>query len=301
MATATAIGPTGPRVHQPRGGGARLTRTLVIVAGVAIATAMFVMIVALHSDSPDSSQAVRSDNTATVTSNEERAAIAELEAKARSQKPPDVKSVPLPPPSPTLTTHAPAVPPPARPPSRLAELRDDEYVKALSAPTMGSDSSRFEDPRLVPDERSLWTAARSDRMEAAGLPELVEHGHPGHAGADQAGYAGFSDEVNNHYLKTFGTAALISVISAGQTVGQLGAFGGGTGFSGPYGYGYATPNQMSLLSEMGGAAASQQLGQVAQSSLQRGMNIPPTLEIRPGYQFNVMVTNDLILPGPYRN
>ena len=47
MATATAIGPTGPRVHQPRGGGARLTRTLVIVAGVAIATAMFVMIVAL--------------------------------------------------------------------------------------------------------------------------------------------------------------------------------------------------------------------------------------------------------------
>ena len=111
MATATAIGPTGPRVHQPRGGGARLTRTLVIVAGVAIATAMFVMIVALHSDSPDSSQAVRSDDAATVTSNEERAAIAELEAKARSQKPPDIKSLPLPPPSPTLTTQAPSVPP----------------------------------------------------------------------------------------------------------------------------------------------------------------------------------------------
>ena len=41
-------------------------------------------------------------------------------------------------------------------------------------------------------------------------------------GADQAGYAGFSDEVNNHYLKTFGTAALLSVISAGQMVGQAG-------------------------------------------------------------------------------
>jgi hypothetical protein len=60
-------------------------------------------------------------------------------------------------------------------------------------------------------------------------------------GADQAGYAGFSDELN----KTFGTAALISIISAGQMVGQMGAFGGGTGFSGSYGYGYATPNQMS--------------------------------------------------------
>ncbi|HVA68097.1 MAG TPA: hypothetical protein VNF45_02205 [Candidatus Binataceae bacterium] len=97
---------------------------------------MFVMIVALHSDSPDSSQAVRSDGAATVTSNEERAAIAELEAKARNQKPPDIKSVPLPPPSPTLTTQAPAVPLPARPPSRLAELREEEYVKALSAPPM---------------------------------------------------------------------------------------------------------------------------------------------------------------------
>ena len=41
-------------------------------------------------------------------------------------------------------------------------------------------------------------------------------------GADQAGYAGFSDEVNNHYLKTFGTAAFLSVISAGQMVGQAG-------------------------------------------------------------------------------
>ena len=392
MATATAIGPTGPRVHQPRGGGARLTRTLVIVAGVAIATAMFVMIVALHSDSPDSSQAVRSDDAATVTSNEERAAIAELEAKARSQKPPEIKSVPLPPPSPTLTTQAPAVPLPARPPSRLAELREEEYVKALSAPPMveafhhgetlevpsvasQAGTTRPYDLTITPSGQSNGTSAIAS-VKPAESPYLITAGSvipavlisginselpgpilaqvrenvfdsasgrwvlipqgskvigsyqtnaaygqeraqiewkrvifpnsssmdiPDMPGADQAGYAGFSDEVNNHYLKTFGTAALISVISAGQMVGQMGAFGGGTGFSGPYGYGYSTPNQMSLLSETGGAAASQQLGQVAQSSLQRGMNIPPTLEIRPGYQFNVMVTNDLILPGPYRN
>jgi hypothetical protein len=29
------------------------------------------------------------------------------------------------------------------------------------------------------------------------------------------------------------------------------------------------------------------------------MNRPPTIEIRPGYQFNVMVTKDLLFPGPY--
>ena len=52
-----------------------------------------------------------------------------------------------------------------------------------------------------------------------------------------------------------------------------------------------------MASEMGGAAASAQMGGVAQQSLQRGMNIPPTIEIRPGYLFNVMVTTDLVLQG----
>jgi type IV secretion system protein TrbI len=53
-------------------------------------------------------------------------------------------------------------------------------------------------------------------------------------GTDQNGYAGFADQVNNHYLATFGTAALMSLISAGQMVGQMTAFGGG-GTYGPYG------------------------------------------------------------------
>ncbi len=48
-------------------------------------------------------------------------------------------------------------------------------------------------------------------------------------GTDQAGYAGFTDQVNNHYLATFGTAALTSLISAGEMVGQMATFGGGAG------------------------------------------------------------------------
>jgi hypothetical protein len=32
-------------------------------------------------------------------------------------------------------------------------------------------------------------------------------------GSDQGGYAGFTDQVNNHYVATFGTAALTSLIS----------------------------------------------------------------------------------------
>ena len=88
----------------------------------------------------------------------------------------------------------------------------------------------------------------------------------------------------------------MSTISAGQMVGQLTAFGSGTYSP----YGYAPPSQWALAGEAGGAGASGQLGQVGQQSLQQGMNRAPSLKIRAGYEFNVMVTRDLVLAGPYK-
>ncbi|HZP45660.1 MAG TPA: TrbI/VirB10 family protein [Candidatus Binataceae bacterium] len=128
------------------------------------------------------------------------------------------------------------------------------------------------------------------------FPNSASMDLPGMPGADQSGFAGFTDRVNNHYLATFGTAALMSLISAGQMVGQMAAFGGG-GLYGPYGY--YQPNQWAMAGEMAGSAASGQLGSAGQQMLGSGMNRPPTIEIRPGYRFNVMVTSDLVLPGPY--
>jgi type IV secretory pathway VirB10-like protein len=115
---------------------------------------------------------------------------------------------------------------------------------------------------------------------------------------DQAGLPGVTDQVNNHYLATFGTAALMSLISAGQQVGQMAAFGGG-GTYGPYGY--TQPDPYAMAGQQAGAGASAQFGAVGQESIRRGMNRPATIEIRPGYQFNVMVTADLTFPGPYKN
>ena len=129
------------------------------------------------------------------------------------------------------------------------------------------------------------------------FPNTASMDLPQMPGADQGGYAGFTDEVNNHYLSTFGTAALTSLISAGQMVGQMATFGGG-GAYGPYGY--SQPNQWAMASEMAGSGASAQLGAAGQQMIGNGMNRPPTLEIRPGYQFNVMVTQDLAFAGPYK-
>jgi type IV secretion system protein VirB10 len=48
-------------------------------------------------------------------------------------------------------------------------------------------------------------------------------------------------------------------------------------------------------------ALGQTLGEVASQMLRREMNVQPTLRIRPGYRFNVLVNKDLIFEGPYLN
>jgi type IV secretory pathway VirB10-like protein len=115
-------------------------------------------------------------------------------------------------------------------------------------------------------------------------------------GADQSGYAGFSDQIDRHYLATFGTAAVMSLISAGQAIGQMATFGGGASY-GPYGY--YQPNQWAMASQTAGSAASGQFGALGHQMMGQGLNRPPTIEIRPGYQFDVMVIQDLVFPGPY--
>jgi type IV secretory pathway VirB10-like protein len=106
-------------------------------------------------------------------------------------------------------------------------------------------------------------------------------------GADGAGYAGFKDQVNNHYLRIFGSALLMSAVTAGVAYSQdRNNHDRGQ---------YSAPTASSELS----AAVGQQLGQVAAQMIAKNLNIAPTLEIRPGFRFNVTVVKDLTFPKPY--
>jgi type IV secretion system protein VirB10 len=107
----------------------------------------------------------------------------------------------------------------------------------------------------------------------------------GMPGTDALGAAGFQDQVNHHLVRVFGSALLLSVISAGVQLSQIPEFG--QGFGGP------------TAGNVFGAAVGQQLGQTSSELIRRGMNVSPTIEVRPGYAFNVMVTQDLVFPGPY--
>lgn len=106
-------------------------------------------------------------------------------------------------------------------------------------------------------------------------------------GADMSGYAGFHDKVNNHYVRIFGSAFLMSAIlgTTAYTLDKVNDDGNNS-------------DNPSFQDEMTTALA-QQMGSAAMQLLQRNLNIKPTLEIRPGYQFNVITTKDVAFAEPY--
>ncbi len=99
-------------------------------------------------------------------------------------------------------------------------------------------------------------------------------------GADEGGYAGFNDQVDTHFWRVWGNAILMSAFSAGVQLSQGNA---------------AATNGSLNTTQTIGAAMGQQLGQLGMEMARRNMQIQPTLEIRPGYRFAVMVTKDMIL------
>lgn len=105
-------------------------------------------------------------------------------------------------------------------------------------------------------------------------------------GADSAGYSGFKDKVNNHYIRTFGSALLMSAVVAGVSLSQDDV---------------GNNDDQQRASDAMSEALGQQLGQAMAQMISKNLNIAPTIEIRPGYRFNVMVTKDMTFSKPYKS
>ena len=104
----------------------------------------------------------------------------------------------------------------------------------------------------------------------------------GMEGTDGKGQAGFHDQVDNHYFRVFGSAILMSLLGVGAQLSQPQNSGA-----------LNTPS----ASQQAAAATAQQLNNVGTNLLNRNLNIQPTLIIRPGYAFNVLVNRTMILPA----
>lgn len=109
----------------------------------------------------------------------------------------------------------------------------------------------------------------------------------GMEGADQAGYAGIGGDVDNHYVRVFGSAVLMSLISAGTQLSQpqTSSTGGNAPSSG----------------QVVAGAVGQQLAQVTTALIQRGLQVQPTLTDEPGTRIKIQVMSDIVFPSCYKS
>jgi type IV secretion system protein VirB10 len=96
-------------------------------------------------------------------------------------------------------------------------------------------------------------------------------------GVDISGYVGLSDKLNNHYLKIYGNAILLSLVGAGYDVLNKNA------------------QQTNDTRDTVAASIGQKLADISSKSLQKNMDVQPTIIIRPGYKFNIIVIKDMVL------
>lgn len=107
-------------------------------------------------------------------------------------------------------------------------------------------------------------------------------------GSDISGYAGFSDGVDNHYLRIFGSAILMSLITGATSYAMDNVDNNNN-----------TNNDSTSVHDAMASALAAQIGQTSMKMLEKNMNIKPTLTISPGYQFNIVVTKDVVFRGAY--
>lgn len=143
--------------------------------------------------------------------------------------------------------------------------------------------------RIVGSYNSAGVAYGQDRLEV-GLERLIYPAPCAQSldlgrmiGSDVSGRAGFEDQTNNHWGKVFVKALLLGGVSAGVQLSQ------------PQQSAFAAPS----AAQIAAGALGQQMGQLALENARRGLDIPPTQEIRPGNPFTLIVQHDIAFAEPY--
>jgi len=109
----------------------------------------------------------------------------------------------------------------------------------------------------------------------------------GMGGADKSGYAGFNDQVNNHIWRLIGYGALSSAFASVFQITQRNQ--------------QNTINGVQTPAQVAAGEVARQFSQLGIQMAQKNLNIQPTIEIRPGYQFVVMVNRDMVFPESYQD
>lgn len=103
---------------------------------------------------------------------------------------------------------------------------------------------------------------------------------PGLPTKDLRGSSGVPSQVNNHYGRLYGQAALLSIISAGAQLSQ--------------------PQQSNILAgasagQIAAGALGRELSQISTETIRRNMDVRPTLEVKAGTPFYIFLERDLVM------
>ncbi len=167
----------------------------------------------------------------------------------------------------------------------VTQIRGDApgpAIALVATPFWSRDRQRILIPRGA---RFIGRAQPVSNLDQARLTvtfdRLIFDGHNlrlPFAGLSQSGEAGLKDQVNRHYLATFGAAGAVGVIS-GLTLRNTQSFG------------FNMPASQAARMEAG-----RSLGESASAIMSRYLNRLPTITIRAGQRIRIYFTSDLLVP-----
>jgi type IV secretory pathway VirB10-like protein len=162
----------------------------------------------------------------------------------------------------------------------------DLHQRAVVLPRGTRLLGRYGNQVAVGQQRLLvaWTRLQLLDGTLLDLPGLAgPNGAAASDGSDIAGAAGLPAQVQNHILRVFGDAILLSLLAAGADLSQPTSSSALT-----------APSAGSVAS----AALGQQLSAAGTQLLRRDLAIQPTLTLPAGTPLTVFVNADLPLPAP---
>ena len=138
----------------------------------------------------------------------------------------------------------------------------------------------YDDQVAYGQDRALvaWTRLIFPDGRSVSLPGLPAH--------DLRGQAGLRDRVDRHTARLFGSAVLLAAIGAGVDLAAPDGTGGAFGSQSPQ--------------ETAARQVAIELSRVATEVVRRGLDVQPTVTVRPGFRFYVFLARDLAFAAPYR-
>jgi type IV secretion system protein VirB10 len=161
----------------------------------------------------------------------------------------------------------------------IAEVRKDVYDTRSGGICLipkGTKLIAEPDTKLVADQRRVLVA-----FTRLIFPDTSNVDLKGMPGSDLSGYGGVTGATNTHINRVLAQSFLEAVLAGAVTFGGSAGSNGGTSVS------------------VGGSNSTGAASQVAQDTMSSLRGTVPTIEVRPGFRFNVVVNRDIVFTAPW--